>query len=99
MKIVNQRARDEAGTPLCNVTYGEVVQFNKQFNSNYPPNALFIVLNIPDAYFPTKYGLTRDSMGVVHLTTGTLAYVKSDRLVQIMNAQVEVDGPKAKICS
>lgn len=93
MKIINERVKDEGGQKLSTVEFGKVVQFNKRFNSNYPPNELFLVLNVCNLYFPAKYGGERDKQGVVCLANGVLSYVDSARRVTVMRAEVTVDGP------
>lgn len=93
MKIINQRIGKKKMT-LHAAKFGSVVQFTKQFNSEYPPEELFIVLCVCDTYFPTKYGMSRDKQGVACLANGGLSYVDTTREVTVMAAEVTVNGPK-----
>ena len=94
MKIVNK----ESGTRTKTVgsrTYGDVVQFNKRFYQDYPPNDLYIVLNVCGSYTDkTHSGFASNKTGIANLASGRLSFVSPDREVTVMNAEVNVDGPR-----
>ncbi len=90
MKIVNHKS--PKGPKLGSVSSGKVVQFNKSFHQDYPPNELFITIEVVYSYIPENV----DSMhkrAVVCLANGKLSWVSRDRTVVVMNAEVNVDGP------
>lgn len=93
MKIINKRVESDT-KPLRSAIYGSVVQFTKRFNNTYPPEELFLVLCVNDAYFPTKYDMQRDKQGVACLSNGNLSYVDSNRTVTVMKSEVTVNGPE-----
>ena len=95
MKIINQKlvkkSKDVGMMPR-----GAVVQFNRQFHQDYPPNDIYIVLDVCDsyAYQERSTGFKDNKTGVVNLATGKLSFVSESRQVCRMNAEVKVDGPE-----
>jgi len=92
MKIVNLK-NEKRGRGVASCHPGTVVQFNKKFHENYPPNSLYIVLDICGAYAHPEPGFARTKHGVANLSTGKLSFVSGSREVTIMDAQVKVNGP------
>jgi len=93
MKVVNQRSK-HSYKHVGNCKAGATVQFNKQFCQDYPPNDLYLVLDVCSSYdYRTSTGFLSNKIGIANLATGKLSFVNPDREVTIMNAEVNVDGP------
>jgi len=93
MKITNSR-NNLAERRIENVPAGSVVQFNKSFNQNYPPNELFLVAD-PGSYkeYCGSLDFPRAKVCVVNLSCGKMSFVMCNRECVIMDAEVTVDGP------
>lgn len=91
MKIVNNNRSTKR---LEQQKAGTVVQFNKQFHQDYPPNDLYIVLDVCESYKDrSDKGFRTNKTGITNLSTGKLSFVDPQREVTIMNAEVKVNGP------
>jgi hypothetical protein len=92
MKIINNRLKNDQR--VGKMPPGTVVQFNKRFHQDYPPNELFIVAN-PGSYkeYQGYLDFPRAKVAVVSLSCGRMSFVMADRECVIMNAEVQVDGP------
>lgn len=94
MKIINQKLKKNL-KPVSKTAPGTVVQFNRQFHQDYPPNDLYIVLDVCSSYDHRTAGGFRDQKtGVANLATGKLSFVSDNREVTIMTAEVSVNGPE-----
>lgn len=93
MNIINQRKKNSI-KPLQCVEPGIPVQFDKIFNGNYPPNEIFVAMNLGSyKYYCNHITPPRAKLGVLSLTSGKVSFVDPDRMVVEMNAEVKVNGP------
>lgn len=90
MKIVNQKTERNYVT-VSECTRGSVVQFNKKFHQDYPPNELYLVLDVCGSYSEPR-NFDKKS-GIANISTGKLSFVEHSREVTVMNAETTVDGP------
>lgn len=94
MKFQTRRRQAvKSSIAVGNVPTGSCVQFVKTLCS-YPREDVYLVLHVPDAYAEqSKHGCATDKAGVANLSTGVLSFVKTDRQVKLINAEVNINGP------
>jgi hypothetical protein len=93
MKIINERTTENFKS-VGSCVPGKVVQFNKRFYQDYPPNDLYLILSVCSTYADrTRNKVITGKIGIANLETGMLSFVSPDREVTVMDAEVTVNGP------
>lgn len=92
MRIVNNRIKNDQR--VGQVAAGTVVQFNKSFHQDYPPNELFMVVN-PGSYkeYQGCLDFPHNKVCVINISSGKLSFISATRQCILMDAEVQVDGP------